>query len=261
MKTIYYTTALLASISIFIGCGGVNTHTTPPSRNIENNATDGRQLASIQKYKLINRATSEGSCSDSNGEMIINNNKVSGTIKTDWGDILIISGTYNQSNGNIDGGFIKNNYRLAQYTGSFKNNKGNGIWTDSLGCSGTWIGEGYETNYILPDNNSSNKNINAYDIQGYELYFDYERGTSATISFGCDGTFAVNLSISGATRTTISGDDLTIENHQLQLLSSRTSDKVFISLDNENNIVEGTSKIRELGSYTVNRIKQVSHCN
>jgi hypothetical protein len=258
MRTIYITT-LLTGVATLIGCGGVNSYPTPGSE--DDNSTDRRLLAPIQKYNLITTASSGGNCNDSKGEMIINSNIVSGTIETDWGDILIISGTYNPSSGDIDGGFIKNNNKLAQYTGSIKNNKGSGIWSDSLGCSGTWSGEGYETNYLLPDNNSTSKSINAYDIQGYELYFTYERGTSASINFGCDGTFAIKLSISGVTQTTISGDDITIENHQLQLLSSRTSDKVLISLDDNDNIVEGSSKVRELGSYTINQIKQVSRCN
>jgi len=260
MKTIYLTTILIGATTL-IGCGGSS------SSNPENNTPTQERLAQIHKYKIVATATSGSNCKNATGEMIINNSTISGTIKTGWGDILTISGTYNKTKGDVDGGFAKNNNRLAQYSGNIKNNIGTGTWSDSLGCSGTWKGDGYKTNYISSSqptansNSNSDKKLDAYNIQGYELGFNYERGTSASISFGCDGSFAMKLSLSGVTRTSISGDDITIENHKLKLVSSQTSEKILISLDNDDNIIKGTSKVTELGSYTVNQIKKISSCN
>jgi len=263
MKTIYLTT-LLISATTLVGCGGGSSSS---EHNKDTPATNN-QLTQIHKYKIIATATSSGNCKGATGEMIINNNTVSGTIKTGWGDILSISGTYNKANGDVDGGFAKNNNRLAQYSGSIKKNIGTGTWSDSLGCSGTWRGEGYKTNYISSSqptsNNPSNNNkkLNAYNIQGYELGFKYERGTSATISFECDGSFSMKFSLSGVTRTSMRGDDITVLNsHQLKLISSQTSEKILISLDSEDNIIEGVSKVSELESYTINRIQKISDCN
>jgi hypothetical protein len=264
MKTIYLTTLLLGAITL-IGCGS-GSSSSEPSDDDKNPIE--RQLAQIHKYKIVATATSGGNCKGATGDMIINASAISGTIKTGWGDVLTISGTYNKTNGDVAGGFAKNNNRLAQYSGTITNNKGRGEWSDSLGCSGTWSGEGSASNYIessqpSPEQNSNNssKNLNAHDIQGYELGFDYERGTSASISFGCDGSFAMKLSLSGVTRTSISGDDITVENHQLKLVSSQTYEKIIVSLDNDDNIVQGTSKVTELSSYTINSIKKISSCN
>jgi len=268
MKTIYLTTLLLGVVTL-TACGGGGSSSTPSSNNPTNNQNSTeRRLAQIHKYK-ITATTTQSNCKGATGEMIINNSAISGTMKTGWGDVLSISGTYNSTNGAVDGGFAKNNNRLAQYSGEIKNNIGTGTWSDSLGCSGAWRGEGYKSNYVSssePKENNNNgsaglKKLNAYDIQGYELGFDYERGTVASIDFACDGSFKLKLTLSGVTRTSITGDDIVIENHTLKLSSSQTLEDVGISLDNEDNIVEGVSKVTELDKYTVKSIKKVSECN
>jgi len=131
------------------------------------------------------------------------------------------------------------------------------------GCGGgNSNSEHNEENPTSDNSSNNNKKLNAYNVQGYELGFNYERGTSASISFGCDGSFAMNISLSGVTRTSIHGDEITVLNsHQLKLVSSQTSEKILISLDTEENIIEGVSQVSELDNYTINSIKKTSSCN
>jgi len=260
MKNIYLISILLGS-TIIIGCGSSSSSTDSPQSS---NPTTSRTLASIHKYKITAIPTSTQECKGANGDMVIKDSSISGTIKTDWGDILTISGTYNKSSGDVAGGFAKNSKRLVEYSGIIENNIGTGTWEDSIGCKGTWRGVGDESNYITSQQNSENidhsKKVDAHNIEGYKIGFDYERGTTASINFGCDGSFSFDLTLSGVVRNSMRGDDITISNSKMKLIAN-SSEEISISLDKDDYIIKNYSKVTELDSYTVNSINQVSNCN
>ncbi len=266
MKNIYIATLLLGA-STFIGCGGGGSSSDDsPSSS----STDSKTLASIHKYSIVATATSGGNCKGANGKMIIEGSSVSGTIKTGWGDTLMIGGTYDKSSGDVDGGFAKNNNRLAEYSGNIKNNVGTGTWSDSLGCSGTWKGTGYASNYVesTPETpattpttrpSSSSKSFDPANLQGYEISYTGTGMVEYTITFACDGSFETKASRHGVTVETTYGDTITINSNKLLLGSSVNSiDDVSISLI-DGNIVLGQS-VDDMGNV-VTDIKEIESCN
>jgi hypothetical protein len=134
-----------------------------------------------------------------------------------------------------------------------------------IGCGDSSSSTEEESSYLTTSQeNSENSNtsdkLDAYTIGGYSIGFDYERGTIASITFGCDGSFSFDLMLSGIVRNSMRGDDIIINNYTIQLVAN-SLEKLTISLDNEENIVKDYSKVTELDSYTINSIKQVSNCN
>ena len=268
MKKIYRTTLLSLGATALIGCGGGGSSSDDsPSSS----STDLKTLASIHKYSIVATATSEGNCKGANGEMIIEGSTISGTIKTGWGDPLIIGGTYDKSSGDVDGGFAKNNNRLAEYSGNIKNNVGTGTWSDSLGCSGTWKGTGYASNYVesTPETpatttpttrpSSSSKSFDPANLQGYEISYTGTGLVEYTISFACDGSFETKASRHGVTVETTHGDTITINSNKLLLESSVNSvDNVSITLIG-GSIVLGQS-VDDMGNV-VTDIREVLSCN
>ena len=105
MKNIYLTTLLLGAIGLS-GCGGGGGNDSTP------NSTNNTE-STIKKYKIVAIPTSSGNCRGADGTMVIEGSSVSGTIKTGWGDNLIIGGTYSSQNGDISGGFAKKWYTIS----------------------------------------------------------------------------------------------------------------------------------------------------
>jgi len=265
MKTVYKLTMILA-ITTFTGCGGGGGGSSSNTDNSDSSNTI-KELASIHKYSISATPTSDGNCKGANGEMVIEGSEVSGTVKTGWGDQLMINGTYNKTNGDIDGGFAKNSTRLAEYSGNIKDNSGTGEWSDSLGCSGTWKATGYSSNYInssptpttTSNRTSSSKSFDPNNLQGYKLSYTGTGMVDYTILFNCDGSFETKASRHGVTVETTHGDTITIDSDKILLKSSVNDiDDVSITLI-DGNIVLGKSK-DDMGNV-ITDIKKVSSCN
>jgi len=264
MKNIYLLT-LLVGATLLIGCGGGGGGSSTTSTT---NSNTIKELASIHKYSITATPTSGGNCKGATGQMVIEGSEISGTVKTGWGDILTIEGSYNQSNGEVDGGFAKNSNRLADYSGEISDNKGSGTWSDSLGCSGTWTGQGYPTNYIETtstqqtaptSNSSSSKTFDPDNLQGYEISYMETGLIKRTIIIDCDGSFVVKSSRHGVTIELTHGDNIVISSDKVLLESSINSlDDVSITLIN-GNIVFGKS-VDNMGNV-VTDIKQLKSCN
>ncbi len=267
MKNIYLTALLFGTINLS-GCGGGGSKgSSNPST--QPNSTNNLEAA-IKKYKIVATPTSNGNCRGANGTMIIENSSVSGTIKTGWGDNLIIGGTYSSKNGDISGGFAKSGKRLATYSGKMQNNSGSGKWSDSLGCSGTWTATGSSSNTETttpPSSTStpstSTNKVNAHDIKGYKISYP-EDGLTTVVTFGCDGSFDMSTSNHGTRIPIDSGDSIQIRD--------TTSKKkgviglggiVQITLDTNNNVVVGESKAVDVldDAYTITSILKYEKCN
>lgn len=243
-----YLTTLLFSAIALTACGGGGGSSDTPKKS--NDTT-----SSIKKYKIIATPTSDGNCRGANGTMVINGSNVSGTIKTGWGDNLVISGTYTSQSGDIDGGFAKNSKRLATYNGNIKNNNGSGNWSDSLGCSGTWTATGASSN-STPTNNS--KTFDAQNLQGYEINYKSDGLILNKIEFTCDGSFNITASRHGVDVQIMSGDQIDISDTLMVLNSAIDDEKRTIRLQ-DGNIVIGKS-VDEDGNI-IKEVKKVSSCN
>jgi len=248
MKNIYLTTLLLGAIGLS-GCGGGGGNDSTPNstNNIE---------STIKKYNIVATPTSSGNCRGADGTMVIEGSSVSGTIKTGWGDNLIIGGTYSSQNGDISGGFAKNGTRLATYSGNMQNNKGSGNWSDNLGCSGTWTATGLSSN--TPTSNSS-KNFDAQNLQGYEINYQGQGLISYKIEFACDGSFKVTATRHGVNVIAMSGDDITIDAKKMILQSAVNVDEQFIISLIDGDVVIGQS-VDDDGNI-ITEVKKVSSCN
>jgi len=268
MKNIYLTTILLGAISLS-GCGGGSNGGDKSKR--DNNSI---QQSAIQKYKIVATPTSGGNCRGANGTMIIEGSAVSGTIKTGWGDNLIIGGTYSSSDGDVSGGFAKSNQRLATYSGNIKNNSGSGDWSDSLGCSGTWKVTGLSSNIkntsssststpTPSSTHSSSKDmVNAHDIKGYQISYPAD-GLTTVIRFGCDGSFDMSTSNHGRDIPIDSGDSIQIKDSTSGKNGVIGLGIVKITLDSNNNVVVGESKAIDVldDSYTIRNLSKDKECN
>jgi len=253
MKNIYLTTILLGAISL-VGCGG--------GSNGGDNSTPNSVQSAIQKYKIVATPTSGGNCRGANGTMIIEGSTVSGTIKTGWGDNLIIGGTYSSTNGDVSGGFAKSNKRLATYSGNIKNNRGSGNWSDSLGCSGTWTATGLSSNTASSSsstNTNNSKSFDAQNLQGYEINYQGEGLISYKIKFECDGSFSVTATRHGVNVITMSGDDIIIDSDKMILQSSVNSSEQFIITLINGDVVIGKSTDGD--DNIISEVKKVSNCN
>ncbi|SFV55821.1 hypothetical protein MNB_SV-12-595 [hydrothermal vent metagenome] len=270
MKNRYLTALLFGAISLS-GCGGggssggdveSRSNLSPQSNTTNNEAT-------IRKYKIVATPTSSGECRGAKGTMIIEGSSVSGTIKTGWGDNLIIGGTYSSQDGDISGGFAKNGSRLATYSGNMKNNRGNGIWSDSLGCSGTWTATGSSSNITtatsshttstpVPTTTNSSKNFDAQNLQGYEINYQATGLISYKIEFKCDGSFTVNASRHGINVVAISGDDITIDSKKMILKSAINDEEWTVTLI-DGNVVVGKSVDGD--GNIIKEVKKISSCN
>ena len=275
MKNIYLSTLLLGA-TLLIGCGEGSTgkstkESTQRASNTQVEDTKEPQAQSlIHTYKVVATPTSGGSCKGAEGEMVIEKSKVSGTIKTGWGDVLTISGTYDQSSGDVDGGFAKNNNRLAEYSGNITDNNGGGTWSDSLGCSGTWETTNHSSKATTSPQPSSNTStstntkatkVNAHEIQGYQITYP-EDGLTTVVTFECDGTYT--------SATSNHGINIPIDSGKVQIRDT-TSDKagvlsfsyMQVSLDDQNNVVAGESKAVDVldDIHTITSITKVSECN
>ena len=254
MKENYLTTLLLCAITL-TACGGGGGGSSDTPQNRDNTTSN------IQKYKIKATPTSGGNCRGANGTMIINGSTVSGTIKTGWGDNLVISGTYTSQSGDIDGGFAKNNKRLATYNGNMQNNSGSGNWSDSLGCSGRWKATGLASNTTPTNTTPTNdsKTFDAQNLQGYEINYKAEGLISYKIALACDGSFKITATRHGVDVPIMSGDEIDISDKSMVLNSAVNIDeKRTISLNN-GNIVLGES-VDEDGNI-ITEVKKVSSCN
>ena len=248
MKKSYIVT-LLTAITL-TACGGGGGSSSTPTKS------DNGTPPTIHNYKIVATPTSGGNCRGANGSMVINGSVVSGTIKTGWGDNLVISGTYTTQSGDINGGFAKSGTRLATYSGNIKNNKGGGNWSDSLGCSGTWTATGLASN--RPSSNNS-KTFDAHNLQGYEINYQSVGLVSNKIEFACEGSFKITATRHGVNVPVMSGDQIDISTNIMVLNSSVNIDeKRTISLIN-GNIVLGKS-VDEDGNI-IKEVKKVSSCN
>jgi hypothetical protein len=274
MKQIY-TTLLLGTLA-FTACGGGGSSTTTPIE--ESTPSEELAPATIQKYTIDAVPTSGGNCKGATGDMLINGSVVSGTVTTGWGDILIISGTYLPSNGDLSGGFAKNNIRVAEYSGNISNNTATGTWSDSLGCSGTWRGVGDTSNYVptpttqtpttqtpvtpIPVTPTPASNIvssdgitfDPYNLQGYTLSYNQLSLDYYNIKVNCDGSYEVTLTRRGLTTPVDSGDIIDVSNDEL---SFGTLNR-FSLIDG--NLVVGESKNLIFGS-TLSSVTQTDTCN
>ncbi len=259
----YYRSILFFGTILVVGCGGGGS-SDDESTTV---TTDGKILNSIHKYHIVANPTSGGSCRGAEGEMIIEEHTISGSIKTGWGDTLMIEGTYDMQSGQVDGGFAKNNSRLASYDGVIANNQGEGAWSDNLGCSGSWKGSGYASNYIdstastssTEDSISSTKGFDPNSLEGYEIRYEGSGLVSYTIIFGCDGTFETRASRHEVTVETTYGDTIIVDGDTLVLESSVNSmDNMRISLVG-GNIVLGES-VDDMGNV-ITDMEQIESCN
>jgi len=267
MKNIYLTTILLGAISLS-GCGG-------GGNGGDNSTPNSIQQSAIQKYKIVATPTSGGNCRGANGTMIIEGSAVSGTIKTGWGDNLIIGGTYSSANGDVSGGFAKSNQRLATYSGNIKNNSGSGKWSDSLGCSGTWTVTGLSSNSTNTSSSSTSTStststphssskdmVNAHDIKGYQISYPAD-GLTTVVTFGCDGSFDMSTSNHGTHIPIDSGDSIEIHDSSNGKNGFIDLGIVKITLDSNNNVVVGESKAIDVldDTYTISNLSKDKECN
>ena len=270
MKNIYLTALLFGTVSLSSGCGGGGSSTPSTQPNTTNNIE-----ATIKKYKIVATPTSGGNCRGAEGTMVIENSSVSGTIKTGWGDNLIIGGTYSSQNGDISGGFAKSGKRLATYSGKMQNNSGSGKWSDSLGCSGTWTATDSSSNTetTTPPNsnstpsststpNTSTSKVNAHDIKGYKISYP-EDGLTTVVTFGCDGSFDMSTSNHGTRIPIDSGDSIQIRDTTSEKKGVIGLGIVQITLDTNNNVVVGESKAVDVldYAYTITSILKYDDCN
>jgi len=254
MKNIYLTTLLLGAIGLS-GCGGGGGNDSTP------NSTNNTE-STIKKYNIVATPTSGRNCRGADGTMIIEGSSVSGTIKTGWGDNLIIGGTYSSQNGDISGGFAKNSTRLATYSGNIQNNKGSGNWSDNLGCSGTWTATGLSSNITSsqrPTTTNNSKSFDAQNLQGYEINYQGQELISYKIKFACDGSFKVTATRHGVNVIAMSGDDIIINYTRIILKSEVNVNEQFIISLIDGDVVIGQS-VDDDGNI-ITEVKKVSSCN
>ena len=255
MKQIY-STLLLGALTL-TGCGGGGGSTPSSNGNPSfDNAPSARQtLAQIHKYTVKAVPTSGGNCKGATGEMIINGSGISGTITTGWGDILTIGGTYVSSSGNVSGGFAKNNLRLAEYSGKIVNNNITGIWSDSLGCSGTWSGIGEKSNYISQASSTiDTKTFDPYNLQGYTISYNQLGLDYYDVKIACDSSYIVTLTRRGLKSEVDYGDAINISENELGFGS------LFKFSLIDGNLVVGESKSLVFGDK-VSSVTKHQECN
>jgi len=119
---------LFLSSLVLVACGGSDGGFSSPNNSIKT------YTVNAYPYKEFSNI-----CNPAHGELVLNGSNVSGTVKREDNDMIyVISGTYIQETGDIEGGFAINSRTIAVFDGKIVGNKGNGIWEDDLGCSGTW---------------------------------------------------------------------------------------------------------------------------
>ena len=258
MKQIYST--LLVATLTFTACGGGGGSTPSTNKNpsLDNTLSSQQTLAQIHKYTIEAVPTSGGNCKGATGEMIINGSDISGTITTGWGDVLTIGGTYVSRNGNVSGGFAKNNLRLAEYSGTIVNNNATGRWSDSLGCSGTWKGVGNASNYVTtPVSNivsSDGKTFDPYNLQGYTISYNQLGLDYYNIKIACDSSYVVTLTRRGLMSEVDHGDVINISEDELGFGSLNK----FSLIDG--NLVVGESKNLVFGDK-VSSVAKYQECH
>ena len=271
MKRIYITTLFVGSI-ILTGCGedGGGSSVKP---SIVDSRENSSAETTIKKYKIVAIPASHFSsskCRGAEGDMIIDDSSISGTVKSGWGQIFEISGTYISSTGSVDGGFADSGSSVAQYSGKIQSNSGNGIWSDNLGCNGTWTTTGLASNTnssssptTTNSSTSSSKNmVNAHDIGGYKISYP-EDGLTTVITFGCDGSFNMSTSNHGMNIPIDSGDSIQIRDTTSEKGGVIGLGIVQITLDANNNVLVGESKAVDVldYDYTIKTITKITECN
>ena len=119
---------LFLSSLFLIACGGGSRSSSSPDNSIKTYKVD------VYPYKEVSKI-----CFPAHGEIVLNGSNVSGTVKREDNNMIyVVSGTYIQETGDIEGGFAINSRTVAVYDGKIVGSKGSGIWEDDLGCSGTW---------------------------------------------------------------------------------------------------------------------------
>jgi hypothetical protein len=127
------------AISLIVGCGGSSSSST----NTDNQTPPNNQPSNTKIYNVTvvsDASLSPDTCKGATGTLIIKEDKVSGTVKSDWGKIYDITGTYISETSKIEGGFADARTQVATYSGTANDNNASGTWEDSLGCYGTWSG-------------------------------------------------------------------------------------------------------------------------
>jgi len=127
------------AISLIVGCGGSSSSSA--DKNDQTPQTNQTNTTKVYNVTVVSDdSLSPDTCKGATGTLIIREDKVSGTVKSDWGKIYDITGTYISETSKIEGGFADAKTQVATYKGTANNNSASGTWEDSLGCYGTWSG-------------------------------------------------------------------------------------------------------------------------
>lgn len=115
-----------------LAIAGTTPSTTPPPPNF-NGAWSGRASSSVS----IARSGAE--CRGANIELIVSNTNISGSVVTDWGYVLALSGAVS-SDGLLGGEAQYEGNFAVLLTGALFGQTARGQWMDVLGCWGTfWL--------------------------------------------------------------------------------------------------------------------------
>ncbi len=89
---------------------------------------------------VSDKSLPDSQCKGATGLLIINSDKLSGTVTSEWGISYAITGTYLTGSHEIKGGFANGGKQVATFEGTADNSTADGTWRDDLGCYGTWSG-------------------------------------------------------------------------------------------------------------------------
>jgi len=124
MKRLKLGLLTLVGISLINGCG-----------NSSNSSSNG----AIKTYNAYVIPNNPRACYSAQGTIVINGTYVSGTVKlTNTNTIYVVSGTYIEETGGIEGGFATNGQSIAEFSGIVHGSTGSGTYSDDYGCRGSW---------------------------------------------------------------------------------------------------------------------------
>ena len=125
-------------ITIKAGASPQEWETVQKIRLIE---SDGTHFGGAWKGQVINTSEYDNwndSCGNLNVNITIENYKITGVAKDNWGSAFAVTGMLN-TDGTVTAGMATSSGdAFATFSGSFSEESGSGLWRQTYGCHGTW---------------------------------------------------------------------------------------------------------------------------
>ena len=132
-KAIYHLISTFVCLLLIVSCGGGgggDSDQTPAGTE----AYDG----SDSRWFVSFTSTSGEGCKNASGTLFIRDYQIDGYAWSEWGQYLEISGYIDEAGRGEIYGYVSQYGSSATGSGMITLNSGNGTWSDSDGCSGTW---------------------------------------------------------------------------------------------------------------------------